>query len=857
MQGNSRMTTEAEQSDILQRASRNAHRSQAVDTRRSAIQDVCKLLPSNYASINKQATTFLVNLFPNFTDLQETIINVAYDMVEAEESQREVRYAGYKFISALTKKVPSWARRNVDVLVQLLALDEPEDLRQLNDALADHIDVDPTLTLTVLCMYLKIGNEKSSVASTEDLRAKILSFLQQCTSKDHYIKDPNSPAGSEYRIGILNALPTALISEARIMVENLLLSIPLSQDNAGSLMEVLIEKAHSLLQSKLENRENATVSFEDVITISELSHKVFDATVCPSEPALLALAFYSSLEILSIRPQLPSADQVLLVQRMADYSRVTFDRLQQLDQSLYVPSRDRVAGDCPSWAKVILTCKDQLWVSAIPLLKVVLQRCQDDASWKPNDVSLNRMMDRLSSINFPRTREAEGREAQSIIKSIFERINAPPAPASVPAPLSVVQASTAAIPVVVLAPISVPQSTSSSIGKRKMDAPAPQTSNVRPTAESLNSIPTISPAVNGQRRQAQNGGQLSRNNSSSSFRAQNLLARLNLASPAADAELTAGHPDSAQATTDMDVEDDVDRPIKRRKMADRLVPAPPSLLARIGLNSAANDQGSPNISSYGQSSMRISSSASAAAAASLISAALPPRPPLQEVGSVRLSLSDPSASRGPGSSTPSGSASTAAAINAAPMTMAQTFQPQLSQGALPPKPSLSIVGAASNGVKAVKTPAVTPSTPSFSIKGAATGTAGASAGTGNTQSHGAVSFQRALASITQPNTSLDSLRPTTIVPSHSLPPPPPHVPVYPPIRSVSTSGSSLLARLTNGDGGGLKEGKVAAVVRPVVTSRSLSERMQMGGSGGGGGGEMDVDEPAQSGRGRRRGKGGR
>lgn len=93
----------------------------------------------------------------------------------------------------------------LDPMPRLISLleDEPEDLRKLNDALAEHIDIDPTLTLTVLCMYLKSGNEKSSVASTEDLRAKILAFLQQCKSKDQYIQDPKLVAGLEYRVGLM------------------------------------------------------------------------------------------------------------------------------------------------------------------------------------------------------------------------------------------------------------------------------------------------------------------------------------------------------------------------------------------------------------------------------------------------------------------------------------------------------------------------------------------------------------------------------------------------------------------------------------------------------------------------------
>lgn len=59
--------------------------------RKAAITECCSLIPSVYLLINNQATTFLANVFAEFPDLQEVIINAAYDMVEAEEAQREVK----------------------------------------------------------------------------------------------------------------------------------------------------------------------------------------------------------------------------------------------------------------------------------------------------------------------------------------------------------------------------------------------------------------------------------------------------------------------------------------------------------------------------------------------------------------------------------------------------------------------------------------------------------------------------------------------------------------------------------------------------------------------------------------------
>lgn len=87
---------------------------------------------------------------------------------------------GYNAISNVSKEQNKWVKRNADVLVQLLQSDEPEEIEVVQKALAEHLDMDPLATLSVLCDQIvppdDISDEDDQIMR-ERLRLLVLDFL--------------------------------------------------------------------------------------------------------------------------------------------------------------------------------------------------------------------------------------------------------------------------------------------------------------------------------------------------------------------------------------------------------------------------------------------------------------------------------------------------------------------------------------------------------------------------------------------------------------------------------------------------------------------------------------------------------
>ncbi|KAH8995209.1 hypothetical protein EDB86DRAFT_3243665 [Lactarius hatsudake] len=61
-----------------------------------------------------------------------------------------VRIGGYKAIVRMSEEQPRWLQRNVDILVQLLQIDEPEEVVVIKMVLIQHLELDSKVTLGVL-----------------------------------------------------------------------------------------------------------------------------------------------------------------------------------------------------------------------------------------------------------------------------------------------------------------------------------------------------------------------------------------------------------------------------------------------------------------------------------------------------------------------------------------------------------------------------------------------------------------------------------------------------------------------------------------------------------------------------------
>ncbi|KAF6761162.1 apoptosis inhibitory protein 5-domain-containing protein [Ephemerocybe angulata] len=116
--------------------------------------------------------------FKDFPELEEQAINAVYDLCEDQDS--EVRIEGYKAITRISRAERRLVKRNADVLLQLLQSDEPDEVTVVKQALIEHMDLDPTGTLGVLCDQLapidsSVDEEERGMR--EHLRTLVAAFL--------------------------------------------------------------------------------------------------------------------------------------------------------------------------------------------------------------------------------------------------------------------------------------------------------------------------------------------------------------------------------------------------------------------------------------------------------------------------------------------------------------------------------------------------------------------------------------------------------------------------------------------------------------------------------------------------------
>ena len=135
----------------------------------------------------------------------------------------QVRIEGYKAIVSLSAESKKWTRRNTDVLVQLLqsgefilrhypaqsdvCKDEPAELKQIQDSLISHVNLDPAAAIGVLCDHCSLDPDFTAEEKEdrEKLRKLVLFFLANTAKKVIYghFRGPTSEAEQVFRDGLV------------------------------------------------------------------------------------------------------------------------------------------------------------------------------------------------------------------------------------------------------------------------------------------------------------------------------------------------------------------------------------------------------------------------------------------------------------------------------------------------------------------------------------------------------------------------------------------------------------------------------------------------------------------------------
>ncbi|KAF4597852.1 hypothetical protein EYR38_006243 [Pleurotus pulmonarius] len=313
---------ERELRDLIRRAKGQSNKTG--NMRRDTLTRLISLTQSTQpASLKILAADGIQYFFKDFPELEEGSINAVYDLCEDQSPM--VRIEGYKALAHMSRAQTKWVKRNADVLLQLLQSDEPDEVTVVKQSLLEHLELDPRITLSVLCDQitpLEVSSDDEEKGIRDRLRVLVLSFLAD--EAKHAISR-RVTSGSEAEEVLVGELVTAIPKlpppdVAKIVKEILLLlqSYTTPSQQGKTLLRVLLDLARDSLRKAIRgSASRQAISFEDTQSYLQLAHIL--AVERRAAPATDLLAFYlTSLASKMTLQRLSPSDQVLAIGQLAD-----------------------------------------------------------------------------------------------------------------------------------------------------------------------------------------------------------------------------------------------------------------------------------------------------------------------------------------------------------------------------------------------------------------------------------------------------------------------------------------------------------------------------------------------------------
>ncbi|OCH91684.1 hypothetical protein OBBRIDRAFT_728372 [Obba rivulosa] len=250
----------AEQERDVKELLRRAERTQLKDAsaRKDALKRLIDLAHSPHASLKIIAATNFKHFVKDFPELEDDAINAVYDLCEDQSSQ--VRIKGYAAIVEVSQAQHKWVKRNADVLVQLLQSDEPEEVTFVKRALTQHLDMDPAVTLGVLCDQIVPPDElmdEEEQAIRDRLRSLVLSFVTGEAKRaiiERHTSTLGSPAEEVLVNGLFKAITKLTQIDVNIIVREILISLSTFKPHSPrttQLLDIVLDRAKEALKVDL------------------------------------------------------------------------------------------------------------------------------------------------------------------------------------------------------------------------------------------------------------------------------------------------------------------------------------------------------------------------------------------------------------------------------------------------------------------------------------------------------------------------------------------------------------------------------------------------------------------------------
>ncbi|KAH9916838.1 uncharacterized protein B0H18DRAFT_1036990 [Fomitopsis serialis] len=254
MEGRSLDEQEKEINEVLRKAFKTPAKS---SHRKEAMKRLIELARSPHPKLKIVVAQNLKVFIKDFPELEDDAINAVYDL--CEDQVMKVRMCGYRAIADVSKEQPKWVKRNADVLVQLLQSDEQDEVSVVKRMLSEHLDMDPAVTLGVLCDQIVPPDEpmdEEEQAIRTRLRSLVLSFMtgEAKRAVERHTSTPGSAAEETLVAGLLRAVDKLTPADIDVIAKDVLLSLPSfkpSSPRGKQLLDAVLEKAKGSLKTDL------------------------------------------------------------------------------------------------------------------------------------------------------------------------------------------------------------------------------------------------------------------------------------------------------------------------------------------------------------------------------------------------------------------------------------------------------------------------------------------------------------------------------------------------------------------------------------------------------------------------------
>ncbi|KAI0358737.1 hypothetical protein OH77DRAFT_1494335 [Trametes cingulata] len=307
--------------DLLRRAERTPVKTSAL--RKDTLKRLIDLAHSPHPSLKVIVATNLKYFIKDFPELEDDAINAVYDLCEDPVSS--VRIKGYAAIVDVSREQQKWVKRNADVLVQLLQSDEPEEVTFVKRALTQHLDMDPAVTLGVICDQVVPPDEpldEEEQAIRDRLRSLVLAFLSGEAKRSLVERHASSPGNAAEQIlvsGLFKAISKLPPSEVEVIVKDILAVLPSFRPpstRGQELLDLLLSQARAALKADLPSGVEKGSLESSRYYLELASFVAVDRRL--AHPSQLLRFYYTNLTTKLVLSRLSEEDQAYVICRVAD-----------------------------------------------------------------------------------------------------------------------------------------------------------------------------------------------------------------------------------------------------------------------------------------------------------------------------------------------------------------------------------------------------------------------------------------------------------------------------------------------------------------------------------------------------------